>query len=88
VYGNSETDENIRLVEIALEVFDTFIYTASSCRMFCKLPLIKQLVQNHLMQFNILSGDTNFKHLGIFYKNLTCLWLNDEFVEHFDTYIS
>ena len=44
VYGNSETEENKRMVEITLEVFDVFVYTASSCKMFCKLSMIKQLV--------------------------------------------
>lgn len=37
------------MVEITLEVFDVFVYTTSSQRMFCKLDIIKQLIQNHLV---------------------------------------
>ena len=49
VYGNSQTEDNNRLVETTLDVFDIFVYTNSSCRMFCKLQIIKQLIQNHLV---------------------------------------
>jgi len=88
IYGNSSNDDNKRLTEMTLDVFDLFVYTASSCKMFCRLPVIKQLVTNHLMQFNILSSDTNLKHLEKFYKILTNLWLHEDFVEHFEQYIS
>lgn len=40
------------------------------------------------MGFNILQNDGNFKHLSQFYKILSSLWINDDFIENFDTYIS
>lgn len=40
------------------------------------------------MQFNILQNDPNLKHLSTFFKILTSLWVNEEFVEGFETYIS
>lgn len=40
------------------------------------------------MQFNILQNDPNLKHLGQFFKVLTSLWVHEDFVEHFETYIS
>jgi len=40
------------------------------------------------MQFNILQNDPNLKHLSTFFKILTSLWVNEDFVEGFETYIS
>lgn len=40
------------------------------------------------MQFNILQNDPNLKHLGSFFKILTNLWVHEDFVENFETYIS
>ena len=36
------------------------------------------------MQFNILQNDPNLKHLSTFFKILTSLWVNEEFVEGFE----
>jgi hypothetical protein len=40
------------------------------------------------MQFNILQNDPNIKHISQFFKVLTALWVNEEFVENFETYIA
>ena len=40
------------------------------------------------MQFNILQNDPNLKHLGQFFKVLTSLWVHEDFVENFESYIS
>jgi hypothetical protein len=40
------------------------------------------------MQFNILQNDPNLKHLGQFFKILTNLWVHEDFVESFESYIS
>lgn len=55
VYGDSQTEEGKRMIEISLEVFDSFIYTSSSSKLFSKLSIITQLIQNHMViyQYNI-----------------------------------
>jgi len=40
------------------------------------------------MQFNILQHDSNMKNLSKFYKILTELWLNEAFIDNFETYLS
>ena len=40
------------------------------------------------MQFNILQNDPNVKHIGQFFKVLTGLWVNEDFVDEFEAYIS
>ena len=40
------------------------------------------------MQFNILQNDPNLKHLSQFFKILTNLWVHEDFVDDFETYIS
>lgn len=40
------------------------------------------------MQFKILQNDPNLKHLSTFFKILTSLWVNEDFVDGFETYIS
>ena len=88
MYADGSTVDGRRIIQIALETFDSFVSTSTSCRFFIKLDIIKQLVSNHMAQFNILQNDTNYKHLGQFFKVLTILWVHEEFIDHFDSYIS
>jgi len=88
VYASSEKEEDKRLVDVTLDVFDIFVYTSSSSKMLCRLEIIQKLIKHHVVQFNILQNDNNLKHLSTFYKILTTLWLNEEYVHDFSQYIS
>ena len=76
------------MVDTTLEVFDQFISNSSSGRLFAKLDIVKQLLQNHILQFNILGGDPKYKHFCTFFKILTNLWLHEDYIEGFNDYIS
>ena len=64
VYSDGSTDDGRRVIEVTLASFDNMISTMSSCRHLVKLDIIKQLISNHMAQFNILQNDAKQKHLG------------------------
>eukprot|EP00347_Sterkiella_histriomuscorum_P000570 403375338 len=88
IYTNGTTDEGKQIISFTLDFFDVFVSSPSSCRLLCRSNMIKQLVQNHVMQFNILQNDPNLKHISQFFKILTILWLHEDYIESFETYIS
>jgi hypothetical protein len=88
ITADGATDEGKRIIQSTLEVFESLITSSSTCKLLNKLDLVQQLIQNHVMGFNILQNDSNFKHLGQFYKILASLWINEDFIENFDNYIS
>lgn len=88
IFTNGTTVEGKRVIGSTLDFFDIFVSSPSSNRMLSKSNIIKQLIQNHVMQFNILQNDPNLKHIGQFFKILTSLWLHEDYVESFENYIA
>ena len=52
--ASPDKPEEKRLVDISLEVFSTYLCNSISSRQLVALPIVKQLAQTHLTQFNIL----------------------------------
>ena len=52
IYTNGGDDDGKRVIETTLNVLDHFISTQTSCRMFCKLDIIQQLITNHMVSSN------------------------------------
>ena len=88
IYSEGSTEEGKQVIEFTLETFDVLVSSPSSCRLLCQSSFIKELIQNHVMQFNILQNDSNLKHIGQFFKILTMLWVHEDFVEDFDQYLA
>ncbi|CDW76789.1 importin-n-terminal domain-containing protein [Stylonychia lemnae] len=88
IYTDGNTDEGKEIIGFTLDFFDVFVSSPSSCRLLSKSSIIKQLIQNHVMQFNVLQNDPNQKHIGQFFKILSILWLHEDYIDNFETYIS
>lgn len=48
VFADGQTDDGRRIIKFVLETFDSFVSTSSSCRLFIKLDIVKQLISNHM----------------------------------------
>jgi hypothetical protein len=57
LYTNGSDDDGKRVIETTLNVLDHFISTQTSCRMFCKLEVIQQLISNHMVSTSSISYD-------------------------------
>lgn len=53
IYTNGTTDEGKQIISFTLETFDIFVSSPSSCRLLSKSNIIKQLIQNHVVSFNV-----------------------------------
>ena len=51
------------------------------------VPLVRQLATSHVSSFQILQAPNQVKQLGHFFKVLTLLWVNEEFVGDFTIYL-
>ena len=85
--ANSTKIEAKRLVDLTLDVFNTFLLNHVACRQISALPITKQLASAHINQFNILQGPGQMKQLGCFFSVLCGLWVTEEFVMQFPSYL-
>lgn len=44
------TDNGKQIIEVTLEVFDTFVSSPASCRFMCKSTIVVQLLQAHVVK--------------------------------------
>jgi hypothetical protein len=49
IYAEGSTDEGKQIIEVTLEVFDSFVTSPSSCRFMCKSGIIVRLLQTHVV---------------------------------------
>ena len=52
-----------------------------------RIAVVRQLVTSHISQFQILQGPSQMKDLGHFFRILSLLWVSEEFVNDFTSYL-
>lgn len=85
--GNSNKHEEMRLVRASIETIHIYLLTSISCKMSAKVPLMRQLATSHISQFQILKAPHQMKELSHFYRVLALLWVNEEFISDFTSYL-
>lgn len=85
--ANSDKSEEKRIVDQSLDVFNTFLVNHVSCKQLAALPIVKQLATAHINQFSILQGASQMKQLGQFFRVLCSLWVTEEFISSFPSYL-
>lgn len=85
--GESSDPEHIRIVDLSLDVLSQYLNNSVSLRHLSELPMLKQLASSHISQFNILQEAAQQKQLGQFFRVLTGLWVSEDFVGEFHTYL-
>lgn len=81
-------DDQIKMTELTLTVFNSYLSNTNSCKKLVKIPIVRQLAESHINQFSILQGDHQQKQLGQFFKVLSSLWLTEEFNPRFQEYLN
>ena len=85
--SSSKKHDEVRLVKVSLECFHVYLLHAISCRHLARVPVVRQLATAHITQFQILQAPSQMKELGHFFKVLSLLWVTDDFVGDFTSYL-
>ena len=85
--ANSPKVEERRIVDLALDVFNHYLCNHVSCRQIAALPITRSLAEAHINQFNILQGPNQMKQLGQFFRVLCGMWVTEEFIGQFTSYL-
>lgn len=84
----STQEEHRQIVDLTLEVLSSYLINSNACKHISELPVVKQLAQAHVSQFNILQQPSQVKQLGQFFRVLTSLWVTEEFISNFHDYLN
>ena len=85
--SESTSAEEQLLVKQSLECFHVYLLHQISCRQMSRIAVVRQLVTSHISQFQILQGPSQMKDLGHFFRILSLLWVSEEFVNDFTSYL-
>eukprot|EP00347_Sterkiella_histriomuscorum_P015544 403356631 len=88
IFTNTQQELGKLAVEETLTVFEIFLNSSITNKILGMCPIVQRFVSETVLQFNLFQHERDAKFLVRFFRIISSVWVNQQYISNFDTYLS